>query len=122
MGKSLNAEKGKTISDLEAVLLLMDKMVQSKLNEKPKAGVTLCKGAKSERRLKYAEAKELVDSLLTYFGMKGCFSFGICGTCTAFDTRSHGNEDFGTCKVSRNTVHRFETCSEHSKKGGGFGL
>lgn len=119
---SLNEDKGKTISDLEAVLLVLRKVLDDKLEEKPKAGITLAKGKKNERRIRYSEAKKLLAQMESYFAVRGCLSFGVCDTCKNFDQRAHGNKAFGTCKRKNTMCHRWDSCDNHSKSGGGYGL
>lgn len=119
---TINEEQGKQISDLEALLIMMDKLLSDKLEQKPKAGITLAKGKPSERRLRYSEAVAVLGQLKSYFGIKGCLSIGVCQTCTSLDQRANGNKAFGTCKRSGKHCHIWDTCPEHSKEGGGFGV
>lgn len=119
---TLNEDKGKQISDLEALLTLMEKLLLDKLEQKPKAGITIAKGKPNERRLRYSEALVLYRQLRAYFGVRGCLSLGVCQTCTSWDNRAHGNPIFGDCRRSGKTKHGWESCPEHSKEGGGYGL
>lgn len=118
---TLNEDKGKQISDLEALLIMMDKLLADKLEQKPKAGITLAKGKPSERRVKYTQARKFLRTLEDYFGSRGCLSMGVCQTCTQLDQRANGNKAFGTCKRTGKPCHVWDTCPEHSKKGGGYG-
>jgi hypothetical protein len=120
--ETLNEIKGKKISDLEAFLIIAEKLLEDKLQEKPKAGVTLAKGKPNERKVRYTEARETLNELKYFFEMKGCMSFGVCGTCRSLDQRSHGNTAFGTCRKTKSVQHIWDTCAEHSKEGGGYGL
>lgn len=120
--KGINEVKGKNISDLEALLVVMYKAIDDKVQDKPGAGITLAKGQKNERKVKYKDAKTDLQKLVDYFAQKGCFSFGVCETCTSFDTRGHENKCFGTCALNGKTCHIWNTCQQHSKKGGGYGL
>lgn len=119
---TLNEDKGKQISDLEALLITMNKLLDDKLEHKPKAGITLAKGKRNERKFRYSEAKEVLRQMESYFGIKGCISLGICDTCNQFDQRAHGNKAFGNCKRNGNTCHRWDSCPNHSKNGGGYGI
>ena len=120
--KTLNEDKGKTLSDLEAVLIMVNKLLDDKIEEKPKAGITLAKGQPNERRLRYSEARAILRKLENFFEIKGCLSFGVCETCLHLDQAAHGNKAFGTCKKDRSYRHIWESCSEHSREGGGHGL
>lgn len=119
---TLNEDKGKQISDLEAILILMDKLLSDKLEQKPKAGITLAKGKPNERRLRYTEAMLILRRLRSYFGIKGCLSLGVCQTCTQLDQRAHANKAFGTCKRNGKHCHIWDSCPDHSTEGGGFGV
>lgn len=118
---TLNEDKGKQISDLEALMIIMDKLIGDKLEENPKAGLIIAKGKPNERKIRYHEAKTLLQGLEGYFGQKGSFSLGVCATCTKFDTRSHGTAWFGTCQTSGALVHEWDGCLKHSVEGGGHG-
>lgn len=119
---TLNEDKGKVISDLEALLIVMERLLTAKLEQKPNAGITLAKGQPNERKFSYKEAKKVLSALAQYAGVKGMISIGICQTCTHFDSRAYDTRTMGTCSLSRKTVHCFDTCSCHSKEGGGFGV
>lgn len=121
---TLNEQKGKQISDLEALMILMDKLIYDKIEQKPKAGIILAKGKPNERRYRFTEAKKTLQVLRDYFGMKGCFSLGVCDTCKSFSRDSHASLSgaFGTCAKNRCTYHCWDTCSNHSKQGGGYGV
>lgn len=118
---TLNEDLGCALSDLEALLIMMGKLLDDKIAEKPKAGITLAKGKKNERRLRYTEARVILRQMQDYFGIKGCMSLGVCDTCTSFDQRGHGNKAFGTCRKNGSLCHRWDSCPNHSKDGGGYG-
>jgi hypothetical protein len=118
---TLNETKGRQLSNLEALLILTDKMLCKKLEEKPKAGVTLCKGQPNERKLSYREAQGYLQALRDYFGALGCFSLGVCETCTRYTPDPSGSP-FGSCRTGGNMVHKWHSCDRHSKEGGGYGL
>lgn len=120
--QTLNESSGKQISDLEALLILMNKLLEDKLEQKPKAGITLAKGQPNERRLRYTEARSILRQLEAYFGVKGCFSMGVCQTCFSLNSVGHGNPAFGTCQKSGKDCHIWDSCPQHSEKGGGYGL
>lgn len=119
---TLNEEKGKIISDLEALLILMNKLLDDKLEQKPKAGITIAKGQPNEYRLRYKDAKSILKQMESYFGVRGCTSIGVCGTCIYFNPRPHANPAFGTCAKGQITRHRWDSCDQHSKEGGGYGV
>ena len=117
---SLNERKGTTVSKLELTLHLATKALQRIVDDNPKAGVIVAKGQPNEARMKYSEAIQMMKVLDDYFALKGCKSFGICGTCTKFDNTGRTPDWFGTCGGKE--VHAFDTCPQHSKRGGGYGL
>lgn len=120
---TLNEEKGKQISDLEALLILINKLIDDKIYQKPKAGIILAKGKPNERRFRFTEAKKTMSKMEGYFGFKGCISIGVCETCTCFDQGGSSTKVFGVCtKKARETRHCWDTCPEHSKEGGGYGV
>lgn len=119
--ETLNEHKGNQISDLEALFIVMNKLMDDKIEEKPNAGITIAKDRKNERRIRYTKAKRLLLHLEHYLGQKGCFSIGVCETCTSFDCAGHGNRAFGTCHKNGDYKHRWDTCTSHSKDGGGYG-
>lgn len=118
---TLNEDKGKALSDLEALIIVMNKLLEDKIEEKPKAGITLAKGQPNERKIRYTEARKILRRLEFYFGSKGCFSLGVCQTCSSLDQSAHGNKAFGTCKKKDKHCHIWDSCPEHSKQGGGHG-
>lgn len=117
--KSLNEQQGTTISELEATLAVCRRLLRAKLNEGAK-GIVFAKGKPNQVKMTYKKAYEVLKELEAYFGYKGCVSFGICKTCTKFDTTKFQDKRFGYCG---NTMkHMYDTCEKHSKSGGGFGL
>lgn len=118
---TLNEDKGNTISDLEALFIVLKKCVNDKVTAGSPSGMVLARGQKNERKIKYTEAQKLLAELESYFGVRGCFSLGICDTCSFFNQAGHGNKAFGTCQRSDRMVHRIDSCVNHSRDGGGFG-
>lgn len=118
---TLNEDKGCKISDLEALLIVMGKLMDDKIEEKPNAGITLAKGKPNERKIRYSEARKLLTQLSDYFGAKGCLSLGICDTCTSFNQSANANKAFGICRKTGAHCHRWDSCYNHSKTGGGYG-
>lgn len=118
---SLNAEQGKHVNEIEATLMLMAAYFDAKRRQ-GKKGVVLNRGTKSEIRVKYGAAARTCQRLMNYFGEKGCLSFGICKTCGNLNTAGHTPPDWGKCKHDSKTHHIYDTCSNHTKEGGGFGL
>lgn len=121
---SLNARQGKHVNEIESTLLIAEKFIQERLDE-GKKGMVLNKGTNEQIRVNYARAVKTCRRLRLYFGRKGCFSFGICKTCGHYDTRGHftsPKRSFGKCAKDGKDKHCYDTCSEHTKEGGGFGL
>lgn len=119
--KGINEDKGLMVSDLEAMLIVMYKLISDKLEEKPKAGITLAKGKKNEKKVRYKGVKEDLLALIDFCSAKGMLSIGVCETCKSYSTSGHASKNFGTCKKTGKQCHRWDTCKEHSKKGGGYG-
>lgn len=118
---TINEESGNQISDLEALLIVMGKLMDDKIEEKPNAGITLAKGKPNERKIRYTEARKLLAQVEDYFGSKGCISLGVCDTCTSFNRSANANKAFGICRRSGAHCHRWDSCPNHSKTGGGYG-
>lgn len=119
---TLNEDKGCVISDLEALFVVIEKLFHDKLEEKPKAGITLAKGKPNERKIRYKEASKLFTELRAYFELKGAVSIGNCQTCTLWKNNGSGTGFYGTCTKNNTSKHAFDNCLSHSTKGGGYGV
>lgn len=112
-------------NELEMALKIAMKAIDQLMVEKPKGGLIVNKGQDIEAKMSYKEAKRCVERIQRRFGMLGAFSFGICGCCDKWDARGHfsgKHKDFGTCTVSKKSTHRYDSCMNHSKENGGWGL
>ena len=112
-------------NELEMALKIAMRAIDQLMVEKPKGGLIVNKGQDTEAKMSYKEARLCLERLERRFGGLGAFSFGICGCCTKWDTRPHCTahwKDFGTCKVDGKSTHRYDSCENHSKKNGGWGL
>lgn len=118
--KNLNGIKGATISELEALLIVSRKLLKEKLKENPKAGIIIAKGEPGEARFRYRDLLFTVDSVQAKFGLEGCFSLGVCKTCSKF-TPSENPSYMGDCPI-KGRVHEFSSCDKRSKSGCGYGL
>lgn len=119
--RSLNMDfESSTISDLESCLIILDRVIDSRIEDNPKSGMVLNKGCENEVKMKYQKVKKLLNEIHNQYALSGTFSIGCCQTCSRFNTKGHSSEFYGTC--GGNTVHAFNTCQNHSKSGGGFGL
>lgn len=116
---SLNKEKGTTINELEAFMILMEKLIEEKLAENPKAGMIIAKGQPNEIRVRYKKALGVLHRLHGFFALKGCFSIGICQTCSSFNQAGYSAKLYGKCKGREKNW--CDTCDDHSDSGGGFG-
>lgn len=112
---SLNIENGTEVSDLELFFLVVQDLLQDKI-ESGKKGKKL----KSGHKLSYEKAQGILFNLNSYFAIQGCFSFGICQTCEKFGNGISSTGMIGMCNGQEKNW--CDTCSNHSKKGGGFGL
>lgn len=117
---SLNQTQGTTINALELALYMAEKSMNKVVQENPKAGLIVAKGQENEARLRYTEAIQVMKMVKDYFASKGCFSFGICLNCAKFKNTGTTPKYFGHC--GEKSVHAFDTCPQHSKRTGGFGL
>lgn len=116
---SLNETTGKTISEFEAFLILAEKLINEKIEAGGK-GLILAKGKPNEVKLSYKKALKILKSMDKCFAYKGCKSYGVCMTCNNFDTTKFQDKEFGYC--GSDMKHKYDTCPNHSKLGGGFGL
>lgn len=120
VGNSINLKNAIEVSELESFFLVIDKLLDKKLEENLKSGIVLNKGEQNELRVRYRNTQKTLKELSSYFGLKGCFSFGICGTCDSFNNSGYSCGHLGKCNGKE--VHIYDTCNEHSTNGGGFGL
>lgn len=113
--KSINMAQERKISDLELFFMVTQELLQNKI----KHG---CKGKKlsPQYKMTYQRAQGILFDLNTYFGVKGCFSMGICETCKQFDNSSTCSGLMGYCGDQPKLW--CDTCDKHSPEGGGFGL
>lgn len=116
---TLNQKAGTTISELEATLILVEKLIQQKIDDGGK-GLIIAKGQPNQVKLSYKKALKVLSSIDKCFAYKGCDSYGICGTCSKFNTLKFQDKEFGYC--GSEMKHKYDTCPNHSKSGGGFGL
>lgn len=116
---TLNESSGTTISELEATLILCKRLIEHEIKDGNK-GLIIAKGKPNEVKLTYKRALKVVESIEKSFSYKGCTSYGICGTCKKFDTAKFQDKEFGYCKGEMK--HKYDTCQNHSRSGGGFGL
>lgn len=119
MKRSLNEEAGTTISELEATLIMVKKLLKREIEAGHK-GLIIAKGKPNEVKLTYKRALKAVESIENCFEYKGCRSYGVCATCEKFDTAKFQDNEFGYC--GSEMKHKYDTCPNHSKSGGGFGL
>lgn len=117
---NLNESKGTTISDLELTLTALKKLLKQKIGDKPKAGFIMAKGQPNEARIRYRDMIRVLDSLDAKLSLEGCFSMGVCKTCTRYNPKVSGRGCFGAC--GDKIVHEYDSCDKHSKRGGGFGV
>lgn len=116
---SLNAVKGTHINEIEQTLAILSLYTSSQLR-KGKKGVVINKGTEQEFRVKYKTVLRTCNRIQDYFALKGAFSFGICKTCNSWDNSGCTPKTFGKC--GGKAKHCYDTCSNHSRAGGGFGL
>lgn len=117
----LNIEKGKTISDYEALFIMVESLIASKIQEGSK-GIVIAKGQPNEKKFSYIHASEVLKNLENAAALRGCFSFGVCYTCKKWDSRLYSESSMGVCSIDRKEHYCYDTCDKHSKEGGGFGV
>jgi hypothetical protein len=120
LSKSLNAKQGKEVSELEKFFMIIDNILEKRIEENPKSGMVVNKGTDEEVKMKYKDAQKVLQRIESSYAVKGCNSFGICKTCTSFNSRGSSSGSFGKCEGK--DVHCYDTCNKHSEDGGGFGL
>lgn len=111
---SLNIEKGLDVSDLEALFLVAQDLIQDKIDQGKKG-----KKLKNGQKFRYDDLQGVLYTLHSYFALKGCFSFGPCETCEHFGNACSSTGMIGYCNSQEK--HAFDTCNNHSTPGG-FGL
>lgn len=112
---SLNVEKDLPLNDLEQFFLACQDLICDKVKS-GKKGLKFSNGQK----ITYKKLQGMLYTLESFFAIKGYSSFGICGTCEKFGNACTNSGIIGYCKGKER--HAFESCDEHSKSGGGFGL
>lgn len=117
----LNVAKNKTISDYEAFFILVEKLIREKTEQGAK-GIVIAKGQPNEKKFTYTQAGLVLQNLENSAAIRGCFSFGVCYTCTKYDTMSFPSKFMGVCKIDHKEHGCYDTCDKHSKEGGGFGV
>ena len=103
------------MSDLEIFFLVCQDLIQGKIKEGRKG-----KKLSPDHKMSYKKAQGILFDLHSYFGLKGCFSFGTCETCEKFGNVISSTGIIGNCRGQEKMW--CDTCSDHSIKGGGFGL
>lgn len=99
---------------------MVKKLLAAKAKERPTSGVVMAKGKPNEMRLKYKDMLRVIASLEQKLSEEGCMSFGICKTCNSFNPRVSSSGFWGQC--GGKLKHEYDSCENHSKTGGGFGL
>lgn len=120
--KNLNAEKGCTINDLELSLIALKATLMKLSIEHPDKVFRIAKGKPNETQVSYSDMIGVVESLQNNLASKGCFSFGVCKTCGHFKRCLGSTEYYGCCSLDTKIRHEYESCSKHTKEGGGYGL
>ena len=112
---SLNIDNNLDVSNLEALFLVTQDFLQDKIDQGKKG-----KRLRNGQKFRYDELQGVLRLLHSYFDLKGCFSFGICETCKKFGNGISSTGAIGVCRGQEKNW--CDTCSEHLREGGGFGL
>ena len=118
--KSINIDYGLPVSELEAYMLCIDKILQHKIEEKTSGGVIINKGKPNQIKLKYERIRDIHENLSSYLSSEGKFSFGLCMTCGKWNNKGSSTGLYGMC--GKDSKHAYHSCSEHTPIGAGFGL
>lgn len=112
-------------NELEMALRIAKKAIDQLIEQKPKGGLVVNKGTDVESKMSYKEAQQCLKRVERKYSVQGAFSLGICAGCTHWSTATHVTadyKDFGTCRLSGRDTHRYDSCDNHSKENGGWGL
>jgi len=112
-------------NEIQMFLKCAKKALQLQIDERPKSGLIVNKGTDQEARMRYVEAMTCIEKLETMFAVSGALSLGICHSCSYMDKRGHSSRHdcIGQCKLNKGKfVHDYNSCAQHSKEGGGYGL
>lgn len=118
--KSINVDYCLPVSELEAYMLCIDKILQHKIEEKPSGGVIINKGEPNQIKLKYEHLRNIHENLSSYLSSEGKFSFGLCMTCGKWNNKGSSTGLYGMC--GKESTHAYHSCAEHTPIGAGFGL
>lgn len=113
------------MNELEMFLKITNKAINQLIEQKPKGGLVLHKGTPTESKMSYQEALVCLQRIDRMFRLRGAFSFGICGGCSNWNPSAHNTGDWGdigTCRLTQKATHRYESCDNHSRQNGGWGL
>ena len=107
--RSIRQMRNKEICDLELFFLVVQELIQDQV-ENGKKGKKLS----SKYKMSYKKGQGILWSLYSYFGLKGCFSFGTCDTCKNFSNANYSRGILGKCKGKEKNW--CDSCSEHVKE------
>lgn len=111
--QSINMSNKDKICDLEGFFLVIQELLQEQIKNCRKGKIL-----SSEYRLSYKKAQGILFDLHSYFGLKGCFSFGTCETCKKFDNGSSSTGIIGDCKNQKRMW--CDSCDQHSNIKGEY--
>lgn len=102
-------EKGE-MNDLELFFFAVQSIIQERIKD-GKKGIKVNQGTK----ISYHKLQGILFDLNCYFGLKGCFTFGICGTCNKFNNSKYSDGKIGDCKSQR----KFwcDSCDQYAEVG-----
>lgn len=110
------------MNELEQALLALEKIVQAKIDDNPKAGVIINKGQKDEFRIRYKSLLEHIKSIQYQVIVRTSVArYGICKDCDYFDPKGY-TENHGRCKCPEEHSNRgkcmgiYDTCWRNTSK------
>ena len=112
-------------NELEMALRIAKKAIDQLMEQKPHGGLIVNKGTDVEAKMSYKEATKCLKRIERKYSIQGAFSLGICTGCSHWNTARHitgDYKDFGVCRITGKTTHRYDSCDSHSKENGGWGL
>lgn len=86
------------MNEVEKTFLVLQKIIQGKIDDNPKAGIIVNKGQKDEVRIRYKDLLERVESLKYHVVDRNSLDrYNTCEYCGYFDQTGY-TKNHGRCK------------------------
>lgn len=104
--------KDETISDLDAIFMILYSLLTEKLEQEPKKGIILSKGNPNQRKISWIKSMKLAHTLEDYFAFrKQLLSDQVCESCKHWSSISEASPHMGCCiKRGKKPIHKWYTC------------